>query len=247
MYQKERLDNIMDILKKNGYVSVKHLTEELCYSNATINRDLNILEKQKLIKRSYGGAELIKQKGTPLVFRYHKMKSVKIKIAKAAAGFINDGDTVFIDGSTTAQYMAQYIQDKKNIKVITNNMALASYLSEYGVEVICLGGRIVEIPSMLGGEETVENAMKYRADKFFFAEAGVSDDGEIFGGTVYYLLHKTMAKNSKEVFFLTDSGKINRTTSRILFDLNSVTHVISDYEFNDEIKNKYKAVSFIKV
>ena len=175
------------------------------------------------------------------------MKSVKIKIAKAAAGFINDGDTVFIDGSTTAQYMAQYIQDKKNIKVITNNMALASYLSEYGVEVICLGGRIVEIPSMLGGEETVENAMKYRADKFFFAEAGVSDDGEIFGGTVYYLLHKTMAKNSKEVFFLTDSGKINRTTSRILFDLNSVTHVISDYEFNDEIKNKYKAVSFIKV
>ena len=246
MYQKERLDSIMDILKKNGYVSVKYLTEELHYSNATINRDLNILQKQKLIKRSYGGVELVKSKATPLVFRYHKMKSAKNKIAKAAAEFINDGDTIFVDGSTTSQYMAQHILNKKNLTVITNNMALVSYLSEYNIKAICLGGTVAEVPSMLDGDETVENASKYLADKCFFAAAGISDEGEIYTGNMYYLLHRIMAKNSKQVFYLIDSGKINRKSTRILFDLNSVTHVISDYEFKAELKEKYTEVKFIK-
>ena len=42
------MDAIVDILKQNGYVTVKYLTEELHYSNATVNRDLNLLEKQTL-------------------------------------------------------------------------------------------------------------------------------------------------------------------------------------------------------
>ncbi|HAB00567.1 MAG TPA: hypothetical protein DCE08_03595, partial [Ruminococcaceae bacterium] len=55
MYQKERMEEIYDILKKNGYVTVKYLVQQLEYSNATINRDLTVMENQKLIRRSYGG------------------------------------------------------------------------------------------------------------------------------------------------------------------------------------------------
>ena len=47
MYKKERIDSIMEILNENGYVTVKYLTEELHYSTATINRDLNDMVKQK--------------------------------------------------------------------------------------------------------------------------------------------------------------------------------------------------------
>ena len=246
MYQKERLDTIMDILRKNNYVSVKYLTEELHYSNATVNRDLNILQKQKKIKRSYGGVELVESQGTPLVFRYHKMRPAKNRIAKKAAEYVCDGDTIFIDASTTAQYMAQYILMKKNLTVITNNMALVSYLSEYNINAICLGGKVVEVPSMLMGEDTVENASKYMVDKMFFSTSGISSDGKLFGG-VYNLLHKTVRENSDAVFYLTDSGKLNSKTKQILFDLNSVTHIISDYDFEDRLKEKYKEVEYIKV
>lgn len=58
MYQKERIDKIMEILKENGYVTVKYLIDKLHYSNATVNRDLNIMASRKLITRSYGGVEL---------------------------------------------------------------------------------------------------------------------------------------------------------------------------------------------
>ena len=98
MYQKERIDAVYDIIKKNGYVTVKYLINEIHYSSATINRDLNMLEKQGLIRRSYGGAELIEKKVAPLTFRYHKMKATKEKMGKAAAELVNDGDIIFIDG-----------------------------------------------------------------------------------------------------------------------------------------------------
>ncbi len=247
MYQQERLNNIMDIVKKNGYVTVKFLTEELHYSNATINRDLNILEKQKLIKRSYGGVEVSNDVSTSLVFRYHKMKIAKNNIGKTASTFINDGDTIFIDGSTTAQYIGKYITEKKDITVITNNIALVSYLSEYNINVICLGGRVVEIPSMLDGADTVENAMKYRADKMFFSIGSITDDGKIGTNDIYYLLHKVMIENSDKVFLLIDSGKLNRTSPKYFPSDIKLNYIISDYNFKEETKNKLKNTEFIVV
>lgn len=247
MYQQQRIKKILDILREHGYVTVKFLTQELHYSNATINRDLNVLQAQKLIKRSYGGVELMKKSGTSLIFRYNKMRPAKNKIAKKASQYICDGDTIFIDGSTTSQYLGKYITNHKNLKVITNNIALVSYLSEHGINVICLGGRVMEAPNMLGGDDTAENAMKYHADKAFFSVGSVLDDGRIGGGDSYHLLNLTMQKNSNESFCLADSAKINVTCSRFLGDLSLVDCFISDYCFSDEIKKKYNHTKFIEV
>ncbi|MBR7132878.1 MAG: DeoR/GlpR transcriptional regulator [Clostridia bacterium] len=244
---KKRTDIILDILKAQGYVTVKYLTEQLHYSTATINRDLNLLQKQGLIKRHYGGAELAEHKGVPLTFRYHKMKPAKNIIAKKAAEFINDGDTVFIDASTTTQYIGQYITDRNDLTVITNNMILTSYLSEYGIKCICLGGEVVEIPYMLGGNQTVENARTYKADKFFFATSGITENGIISDSDGYYFLRKIMSENSDEVFYLADHDKVGKSDSRICFDLNDINYVISDYSFPIKLKNKFKSTNFIKV
>ena len=175
----KRIDQILDIIKAQGYVTVKHLCDELHYSTATINRDLNELQKQKLIVRHYGGAELVERKGTPLVFRYHKMRPVKRLISKKAAELVKDGMTIFIDGSTTCQYIAEYIKNVKNLTVITNNLNLVSHLSEAGVRCICLGGPITEAPYITGGEDAVLQIQTYTADLVFFSAVGVSEDGKI--------------------------------------------------------------------
>lgn len=247
MYQKERIDSILEILKVNGYVTVKFLTEKLHYSTATINRDLNVMEKQKLVHRSYGGVELVKKKGVALPFRYHKMKSAKAKIGKAAADLVSDGDVIFIDGTTTTEFMGKHLLGKKDITVITNNISMVTFLSEYGIDVCCLGGRVVEKPYMLDGNDTVENAMKYNADKMFFSAAGISEDGIISTSHNYYLLHKVMAANSKKRYFLTDHEKVNIKVSQNLFDLNEIDAVVTDYVFSDEFKARYKNTKFIEV
>ena len=170
LYQNERLARIMDLLRRREYLRVKTLRELLNYSNATVNRDLNVLEKQKLVKRSYGGVELLECSDS-LEVRYEKSKSAKTALAKKAAELVCDGDTLFIDGSTTTERMAPYLTDKKDLTVISNNMALIRYLSEYSVFCICLGGQVVEKPHMLCGEDTVKNAAGYHADKMFFLPA----------------------------------------------------------------------------
>ena len=250
MYQKERLNEILGIVKKYGYVTVKYLVGALHYSNATVNRDLNLLEKQGRIVRSYGGVELVENTGgVPLPFRYHKMHAEKLKIAKRASELVKDGETVFIDASTTTELMAEFLKEKKDLTVITNNVSLVTTLSEYGVEVICLGGKVVEKPCMLGGSDTVETAMKYRADKTFFASSCIYDNGRIGASGGYDLLQKVMMDNSGEAYYLADSDKVNNSTlvTRFVCDFGRLTGIISDYEFPKETKEKFPKTQFIKV
>lgn len=247
MYQKERMEEILEILKHNGYVTVKFLTGELHYSNATINRDLNLLEKQKLVKRSYGGVELAEQKGVPLPFRYHKMKSAKNKIAQKAAELVEDGDIIFIDATTTTEYMQRYLTGRKNLTVITNNMALAAFLSEYDIDVICLGGRVAERPSMLCSDVTVENARRFRVDKMFFASGSITTDGKIGGGDLYYLLYTSMLENADRIYYLGDHKKVAMPYTKILCRFSDLTGIITDYGFDEKLKRKYKNVEFIEV
>ncbi len=250
MYRQGRIEKILEVLRANGYVTVKYLVSVTGYSNATINRDLNIMEKQKLVKRSYGGVEIVANKGVPLPFRYHKMKSEKLKIAKKAAEYIEDGDTVFIDASTTTEYIAGFLTEKKDLTVITNNMAIISRLSEYGINCICLGGKVVEPPFMLSGDDAVECAMKYRADKMFFSTGMITENGYIATNTqMYYLLQTVMLKNSNKKYYLADHDKIKKESviEKYLCDLNGIDIIISDKDFNDELKNKFSNTEFIKV
>ena len=246
MTAKERQDRILKILDREGYVTVKHLIGALQYSSATINRDLNTLERHQQVIRSYGGVEPVRAKYVPIPFRAHMMHATKKSIGKAAASFVEDGDTVFIDSSTTAQYMEQYLVGKKDLTVITNNIFLAATLSSNGIRVICLGGEVVEAPCMLFGTETVKNAARYRVDKMFFATGAVTEDGKISSG-LYDLLFTTVAANAARVFYLADHNKVGQPFNTIFCDFSAVDCVISDHGFSEETKRRYPKTEFTVV
>ncbi len=248
MYQKERLDRILSVVKENGYVTVKYLTEVLHYSNATVNRDLNILKAQKLITRSYGGVEFSETATVPLEFRYHKAKQAKRRICKCAAGFIRDGDIVFIDGTTTSEGIGEYILHLKDVLVITNNMALAANLSGYGVRTVCTGGIIREAPYMLDGDDAVRTLMQYNTDKVFFATGGISENGFIAStSSSYGLLHKVALSHAKESFYLVDKSKVGTDLKYNIAPLYDIGTVISDYDFSEKTKAACPDTRFIKV
>ena len=245
-YQKERIDAILKILQQQGYVTVKHLTELLNYSNATINRDLNVMEKQKLVKRSYGGVELLKNYGVALPFRYEKMKAAKLRIARKAAEYIHDGDTIFIDGSTTAEYIGQYLLEKKDIHVITNNMALLIFLSQHSIRATCLGGTVLEPPYMLCSSETIVNIRRFHADKMFFSTGGICMDGTILCRGSYTLLYEAMMENTDQIFYLADHEKL-MPTCKEKKDFDAVNYIITDFEIPPKIQAKYQDTTFVQV
>ena len=247
MIQKERLDRVLRLIEEHGYVTVKFLVDELHYSKATINRDLNTLAQMGKVKRTWGGVEPIQAKVIPVLFRYEYGKSQKRRIAKRAAEEIRDGETVFIDGSTTAQHMSEYLLEKKDLRVLTHNLSLAIFLAENGVDVTVLGGKILESPYMLAGTDAVETASRYRADRCFFSTHDVTDKGQMsYTDDIYFSLHRTMMRNSDSVVYLVDSDKINRRGGKVILgDFSLVDMVISDYDFSDRVKETYPNVKFI--
>ncbi len=249
MYQKERLDKIIEILNVYGYVTVKFINKKLNYSNATINRDLNILENRKIVIRSYGGVELVNNKSQiPLEFRYNQEKIVKRKISEKAAELICDGDIVFIDGSTTSEKMGEYLSGKTDISVVTNNLALVTHLTDCGIKAICTGGILIEPPYMLGGDDAVRTVYNYNYDKVFFSTWGSDENGIIkSAGTPLTAVVDAARHNSKEQYLLVDHSKINIESKYNSGDFNDLKGVISDFDFPEETKKKYNNTEFYKV
>lgn len=245
MSQKIRREKILNIITQQGFVTVRYLTSVLQYSTATVNRDLNAMQLEGLVKRSYGGVEAVERSHLPpLPQRQYYQKREKRRIAEVAAAQISGGDTVFLAGGTTIQYMIPFLRDKKGIKVITNSLHIAIELGTSEVEVICLGGRILEHPYVLSGEETIENALRYRPDKMFFSNAGVTAEGDICG---YNLLYKILLKNSTQIWYLADRTKLVERSGEVLCDFSALTGVISDFDFSDETKEQFPTTSFVVV
>jgi len=246
MYQQERMDEIMKILKKNHYVTVDYLVKEIRYSPASIRRDLTLLEKQGLVVRSYGGVTLGDANISPFRFRQHSMKLAKNAIAKKAAALVKQKDSVFLDGSSTTQYIGHFLTEKKNITVVTPNMLLANFLSEHGIKTYCTGGLVVEYPGILGGKIMLETLKKFNVDIGFFASTSFSTDGKILSlgeGGAYN--HKVFREISKKLVYLCGSDKFNTEGTFVSMTLDEIDYFISDGKLPNELKEKYKNTTFI--
>ena len=112
----DRERKIIQLVKEKNYISVKELTKLLYVSEPTIRRDLTLLEKKGLLKRNRGGASYVSRQQTqyPQAFRHDENIQEKKYIARLASQFVQNGDSVFMDASSSCFYLAQYInRDKK--------------------------------------------------------------------------------------------------------------------------------------
>ena len=248
MYQQERMDAIMEILKNNHYVTVDFLVEKIRFSPASIRRDLTLLEKQGLVTRSYGGVTLSDANYAPFKFRRHSMKSVKNAIAKRAAALVESGDVIFLDGSSTTQYMGKYLAEKKNLTVVTCNMPLAEQLSGYGIVTYCTGGVVVEHPGILGGDILAKTLSCFYVDKAFFASNAFSTEGKILVHNERKLSeYKAMRESAKKLVYLCGSDKFNSSSRFTGFTLEEIDCFISDGELPEELKEKHPNTELICV
>lgn len=248
MFQQERMDEIMQILKKYHYVTVDYLVEEIRYSPASIRRDLTLLEKQGLVTRSYGGVTLRDANHSPFRFRQHSMKIEKNAMAKRAAALVENGDVVYIDGSSTTQYIGHFLTEKKNITVITCNMNLANYLSENGIDTYCTGGRVVEFPGILSGQIKIDTISKFKINIAFFATASVSLDGRLLSRSINAAPAIRILRDcSDKLVYLCGSDKFDGDESFVSGTLDIVDCFISDGDFPQEMRQRYKDTEFVCV
>src|SRR4030095_10807568 len=100
----ERRQSLLDILRKQPGLRIPELAEALDVSEGTVRNDLNALEEEGKLKRVHGGAVLNVQdpfQNNSFVRRYKENVAAKIAIAREAALLVKDGDSIFLDASST--------------------------------------------------------------------------------------------------------------------------------------------------
>lgn len=128
----ERRNRILTILREERHVVVSELAKVFDVSEETIRRDLDKLEKEGHVVKTYGGAVISEgsEAELPYVIRKKANVEAKQKIADLAADLIMDGDTLILDASSTAVFIAQKIKSKKEITLITNSIEVLMELSD---------------------------------------------------------------------------------------------------------------------
>ena len=117
-----RQQEIMQILKAKGSVSVGELSTTLFASEMTIRRDLTEMEKGGFLRRYRGGAVLKINLGEmPIKERLLLYKEEKEALAKKCLPYLKDDIAVFIDSSSTCQYLLPHIAEFKKAKISVDN------------------------------------------------------------------------------------------------------------------------------
>ncbi|MBQ2714214.1 MAG: DeoR/GlpR transcriptional regulator [Clostridia bacterium] len=223
---------ILRILDQKKSVKVNELVELLSVSPSTVRRELKDLEEKGLISRTHGGAMVNDEKNyfPAFSFRSHQNSLGKKKIALSAIKLIKNGDVVFLDGSTSAFFIAEYLKEFENVKVFTNGIDTLSLLSKHNVTAYSTGGKVSkENSSVLVGHYAENTIKSIHADVAFFSAQSILSNGEIYDCfEEENVLRKVMLDNSKVKVFLCDGTKFGRTAPFRLCNVNDVDYVISD-------------------
>ncbi len=231
MRRAERLDGILARLGTEGSVSVRELTESLDASPATVRRDLKLLEQQKLLSRSHGGAvrnglfyEL------PVRYRGGRRAEEKSRIADAAMERIAGAQTVGLTGGTTTTEIARRLRER-DLTVVTNAINIASELviSETIRLVVTGGVARPQSYELIGplAERTLEGL---NVDVMFLGVDGVNASGATTHDEIEAQTDRKMVERAARVIVVGDSSKIGRSALSQICALDEIDELITDSE-----------------
>lgn len=228
---------LLEILNEKKFVKTEELSTLLDVSPSTIRRKLKDLQSKSLIVRARGGAQINDEKDyyPSFSFRSHMNSLEKKKIALAAIKLIKNGDVIFLDGSTSAFFIAEYLAEFKNIKVFTNGIDTLSLLSKYKINAYSTGGHISsENPSVLVGHYAVQMIKNVHADVCFFSAQTVLSNGDVYDCFEQEnVVRTTMINNSTTSVFLCDNTKFGRSAPFKLCSINELNYIVSDKNFEN--------------
>lgn len=228
MQYKGRKKDILDILYASGRISVSKLAETLFVSEMTIRRDLSEMEKDAVIKRYRGGAVLSPVSSKmPITQRFLVDENEKIFLSKKAIGFLSDDLTVFIDSSSTCQYIIPYINRFKNITIVTNSVNALLMASKSKIACVLIGGKYYERDMCFVGSRAEQYANEFNVDIAFFSSLGLSEDGIISDTDIEQtMIRKIIMSHSKKNVFLFEKNKLNKIFTYTVCHKSDVDEVI---------------------
>lgn len=251
--KRTRIEEIALLIEKNGKMSLEELAVQFPdVSDMTLRRDLLELEKENKVIRVRGGAmsvlEVQKRSGEAYAQKSTINTDAKKVIAKKAVSLIDEGASLFLDGGTTALYLAKELPDRP-CHVFTNGIAVAEELAhKKQPEVVLVGGTLIK--------ENLSTASPYTkvflqntnfelaiisASAFSF-EQGFSCVSQVESELLKFILER-----AKMVYMMLDTSKIGKIMPYTFASPDNIDVLITDDNFPQSVKEKFEAKNIVVI
>lgn len=251
--KRDRIAEIADLLDKRGKLTLEQLKAFFPnVSQMTLRRDLLQLEEEGKIIRVCGGAmsvrEMQKSSGEPYTKKTTLHIDEKIIIAQKAASLIDEGATIFLDGGSTALYLAKEMPDK-SCNIFTNGLAVATELAKKKMVMVnLLGGQLIK--------ENLSTASPFSSVYFtdtnfeiaiISASAFTPENGFSCRSQVEAELLRVVCEKAKFKYMMLDSSKIGKIKPYTFARAEDINVLITDDSFPDELKESFKAKNIVVI
>ncbi|MFN2164405.1 MAG: substrate-binding domain-containing protein [Candidatus Promineifilaceae bacterium] len=240
----ERRHTILRLLREHPGIKVTQIAEMLDVSDGTIRNDLNALQAERKIKRVLGGAVIIQEQ--PQVYPESnelEMESgevphvaAKQRIARWTADTIEDGDTIFLDASSTVRYMVPHLHEYTRLTIVTNGLETARQIARITPHPVILVGGIVSrsggATTSLIGLDMLENLhirTAYVSCVGFDFEVGMTERS-----IEEAQLKKVLLSSIPRIIALVGSNKIGKVSTQPFVTPQRITHLFTDSDISED-------------
>lgn len=228
-----RRKEIIEILMRQKSVNILEISEHFKVTSQTIRRDFKILEEQGALVVTHGGA-YIKEgvvNNINITLRQTMLQSGKVAIAEKCAGLINNGDSLFLDNSSTSLTFAKQLPNI-DIKVITNSLLVSKYVAKLkNVELVTIGGVLNKVNMCYVGKTAMDTMSGYFMDKAFISSSTLNmKHGIVDSNEEVAAIRSIAINNAVDNYLIVDHTKFGKTSLVKVCDFNQIKGVITDMD-----------------
>jgi DeoR/GlpR family transcriptional regulator of sugar metabolism len=238
-----RRSEIEKRLRASGSVSVAEIEAEFGVSPITARRDLAVLARRMVAQRTHGGAVLPAAAADEDSFasRLERAAPAKRALARAAADQVRDGESVFLDSSTSAYHVARELLGRgARVTVVTNSLPILELVGSRGapsLEVVGVGGALRTLTGSFVGPLAVAGVEAYLADRLFFSTKGVLRDGLLTNPDALEAeVKRAMIARAETAVLLTDRSKLDARGMAVVARLDDIDMVLAHGLEDDELQ-----------
>lgn len=232
MNTRARRQAILTRLKEVKSICLADIAAEFNVSTMTIRRDLRRMAEQEIVTLVHGGAVL--NEGTaslPAVkARTDFMRQEKSRIAVYCASLVQEGNAIFLDTGSTAAYIAECLQDRQNIAVLTNSILVMNILAHAkGIQLIAIGGFYSDEHKGFFGDVTRRTLEGFHIDIAFCGAGAIDIDKGITSQLPEDgVIKQTMRKQSRQIVIAIDHSKIGSIGFIKICNIADVDKIVTD-------------------
>ncbi|MBA4367293.1 MAG: DeoR/GlpR family transcriptional regulator [Desulfobacterium sp.] len=230
---RRRHEQIVNLVREQGFVTIETFAQQFNVTPQTIRRDINSLSKKGLLHRYHGGAGLSSSTENMDYSRRQTLCfSEKQRIASMVARHIPNQASLFINIGTTNEAVAKALYNHDRLRIITNNLNVASILSgNRNFEVIVTGGLVRSRDGGIIGEATIDFIRQFKVDYGIIGISGIDEDGTLLDFDYREVnVAKAIVANSRKVFLAADHTKFGRNAMVRLGSIHDIDALFTDQQ-----------------